>query len=139
MRKILVFLLSVALMSGCASVGHLDRLMTENRQNILKLQIGMTKQEALDVMGNRSATEVYFRNLTGSDQLTVNNPYKSEILQGKDGKTLEILYYYIEKKRVDNIITDDSLTPLVFDNGKLIGWGWGFLQDNINKYEIRIR
>ena len=42
-------------------------------------------------------------------------------------------------KRVDGAITDDALTPLVFDDGKLIGWDSGFLEVNIQKYEIRIR
>ena len=42
-------------------------------------------------------------------------------------------------KRVDGAITDDELTPLVFDDGKLIGWGSSFLEVNIQKYEIRIR
>ncbi len=44
-------------------------------------------------------------------------------------------------KRDDGAITDDELTPLVFDDGKLIGGGWGsgFLEVNVQKYEIRIR
>lgn len=42
-------------------------------------------------------------------------------------------------KRDDGAITDDELTPLVFDDGKLMGWGSGFLEVDIQKYEIRIR
>ncbi len=42
-------------------------------------------------------------------------------------------------KRDDGVITDDELTPVVFDDGKLIGWGSDFLQVKIQKYEIRIR
>ena len=143
MKKLLVWLLYLGLV-GCASVGNLDKLRVENRQNILRIQIGMTKSEVLNIMGNKFATDVYLRNLSGSNQFTVNNPYRSEILQGKD-KVFEIIYYYTDVKKTQQYfgaifsVQDDELTPLVFDNGKLIGWGWSFLQDNVQKYELRMR
>jgi len=75
--------------------------------------------------------------------INANNPYRSEILQGKD-KTFEVLYYYTDIKNYDawygmKGIADDELTPLVFDEGKLIGWGWSYLEANVKKYEIRMR
>ena len=143
MKQIHLFIMAI-LISGCASLGHLDKLRTENRQNILKLTIGMTKQEALETLGNKTATDSY----ANYEKVTASNPYKSEILQGKD-KTFEVIYYLTESKHQKVVdawgwsqaapITEDELTPLIFDNGKLIGWGWSFLQDNINKYEIRMR
>ncbi len=106
----------------------------------MKLSVGMTKQEALEIMGTKKITTyepsaLYLAPLTAQ---AINNPYRSEILQGKD-KTFEVLYYYTDVKQQDGAITDDELTPVVFDNGILIGWGWSFLQDNAQKYEIRIR
>ena len=127
MRKILALLLCLGL-CGCAS---LSGVRTMNRENLLKLSIGMTKQEALNVMGTRS-----FGTYTDG---RINNPYRNEILSNKEGKVFEVLYYYTDAKRIDDAITDDELTPLIFDNGKLIGWGWSFLQDNVQKYELRMR
>jgi len=109
-----------------------------NRTNLLKLSMGMSKAEAITAMGTAPATAYYRDNFGFQQSFTINNPYRSEILQGKD-KTFEVLYYATDVKKDDNAITDDELTPLVFDNGKLIGWGWSFLQDNAQKYEIRIR
>ena len=126
MKKALALLLCLGLF-GCASM---DAIRTTNRENLNKLSIGMTKSEVLSLMGTETIKTMV---------QTITNPYKTEILQGKNGKTLEVLYYYTEIKRTDDIITDDSLTPLVFDNGKLIGWGWSFLQDNVHKYELRMR
>ncbi len=126
MRKCLFILLCLGIV-GCASM---DAIRTSNRENLMELSIGMSKQEVLQIMGTKTIKTMV---------QTINNPYRSEILTGKDGKTLEVLYYYTEIRRTDDIITDDSLTPLVFDNGKLIGWGWSFLTDNIQKYEIRMR
>jgi len=106
----------------------------------------MTKQEVLDLMGAQTATDVYQSSpVYGSIKLTVNNPYRNEILQGKE-KTFEILYYYTDKKMAQGrwwletpTVQDDELTPLIFDKDKLIGWGWSFLKDNLQKYEIRLR
>lgn len=53
-------------------------------------------------------------------------PYRSETLTGKDGKSYEVLYYYTHLKQRDDRITDDELTPLVFQGGKLIGRGYPF-------------
>jgi len=92
----------------------------------------MTKEQVLEIMGTGTIH-------TLSPGGAINNPYKSEVLYGKNGKTLEVLYYYTDIQRADGAITDDELTPLVFDDDILIGWGRGFLQENIKKYEIRIR
>ena len=143
MKKVLIVLMCLGVI-GCVSLGHIDRLRTENRQNLLKLHIGMTKQEVLDIMGYNSAKDLY----ANYEKVTVTNPYKSEILQGKD-KTLEVIYYCTDTKHQTKVdswgwslpspISDDELTPLIFDNNKLIGWGWSFLDNNVQKYELRLR
>lgn len=143
MRKVLYLLILTVLISGCATM-TLSQAVAPNRENLLKLSIGMSKEEALRVMGTTSfsaGTGLFA--IRAADEKTVpstiiNNPYRVEILQGKD-KIFEVLYYVTDDKMGNNIVTDDGLTPLVFDNGKLIGWGRSFLQDNAQKYEIRIR
>ncbi len=68
----------------------------------------------------------------------VNNPYKTEFYKSQ-GRNIETIYYYTEKKKADDCVTDDELTPLVFVDGKLDGWGWSYWQDLVKKYEIRLR
>ena len=126
-----VLVLSV-LAFGCA--GSLDKVRTTNRKRLLKLSIGMTKEQALKIMGTKSGGGRY-------GEPTINSPYKSEILQGRE-KTVEVIYYYTDIKDAfytahEVTITDDELTPLVFENGRLIGWGRSFLESNINKYQIK--
>ena len=138
MKRILLVLLCLGL-TGCVTT--MSDIITPNRENLLKLSIGMNKEEVINIMPKGKGTVVPFAGpYTGliNKGITINNPYRSEILQGKD-KTLEIIYYVTDIKKNDDAITDDELTPLVFDNGKLIGWGWEFLQDHAQKYEIRIR
>jgi hypothetical protein len=131
MKKAVVVSILFVLIAGCTS--SLDRVRTANRRNLLKLSVGMTKEQALAIMGNKSGGGRF-------GEPTVNSPYKSEILQGKD-KTFEVLYYYTDVESTiytanPATITDDELTPLVFDNGRLLGWGTSFLDSNIKKYRI---
>ena len=142
MKKLLLILLCLGLV-GCATI---SAVTTPNRENLMKLSIGMTKDEVIKIMGEDTKTA--YENLAmlknvfswgmGAESQKINNPYRSEILQGKD-KTFEVWYYVTDDKTGKGVITDDCLTPLVFDNGKLIGWGQSFLQDNVQKYEIRVR
>lgn len=130
MRKIKSIILILTLSFSFYSCGiALTNFRHANRQNILKLEIGMTKQDATRIMTTRKISWPL---------LKISNPYKSEILKGKS-KTFEVLYYYTDKKRADDVISDDELTPLVFDGEILIGWGNLFLSETISKYEIRIR
>ncbi len=132
MKNFLVLLLLLVLV-GCASMDNLVKLRYENRKKLMEIKIGMTKEQAMAIMGTKS-----LKDDAASYQRTADNPYRSETLQGKD-KTLEAVFYYTHIRRLDAAITDDELTPLVFDNGKLIGWGWGFLNNQIKKYGIRPR
>ena len=124
MKKVVVVSVLFVLMAGCTS--SLDRVRTANRRNLQKLSVGMTKEQAIATMGHKSGGGRF-------GEPTVNSPYKSEILQGKD-KTFEVLYYYTDVESTvytanPATILDDELTPLIFDNGKLIGWGADFLED----------
>jgi Protein of unknown function (DUF3192) len=114
--------------AGCYTSEYVRSL---NRGNLIQLALGMTKAEVLSTMG----TATYVTD-TG---LTITNPYRSEILRGKNNAVFEILFYYTDVKRADDAITDDELTPVILEEGKVVGWGWLFLQDTANTYELRLR
>ena len=130
MKKALVISVLFMLVAGCTS--SLDRVRTANRRNLLKLSVGMTKERAIAIMGHKSGGGWF-------GEPTVNSPYKSEILQGKD-KNFEVLYYYTDVESTvytanPATVQDNELAPLIFDNGKLIGWGADFLE-GIKKQKI---
>ena len=127
MKKIiLISLLAITItitLTGCVS--SLEKTRTQNRQNILKLSVGMTKPQVIEIMGTKTAGGKF-------GETRVNNPYKSEIIQGKL-KLYGILYYYTDLDSAiytanPSFITDKDLTPLVFQDGRLIGWGKDFLK-----------
>jgi hypothetical protein len=101
----------------------MDQVRNTNRDNLARLSVGMPKSQVLRMMGTRSVE---------TELMAIRNPYKVETLTG-DGKTYEIVFYYTDINKTDGTITDDELTPLVFEAGKLIGWGWSFLNQNVSQ------
>lgn len=136
MKKIL--LISIILVAGCYSYECND-LRNSNRKNLLKLSSGMPKQDVIQLMGECEC-ENKFTNAVGQKWVFISatNPYRNQ-LHASNGKIVEILYYLTDLKNNDRAITDDELTPLFFENDKLIGWGNRYLDEHIEKYELRIR
>jgi hypothetical protein len=102
----------------------MDQVRNTNRDNLARLSVGMSKSQVLKVMGARTVE---------TELMAIKNPYRVETLKASDGKTYEIVSYYTDIKKTDGTITDDELTPLVFEAGKLIGWGWSFLNQNVSQ------
>lgn len=68
-----------------------------NVENSKKLRVGMTKHEVLAVMGE---------------------PLRDETFCKPD-----IWFYYFDTNWFDGFVTEDECFPLVFKDGKLLGWG----------------
>lgn len=108
--KEITHILSVLLfMSGCSHPVYRfqdeKNQVEENRENLAMLEVGMSKQQVLAIMGDKTALRV-----------------------GSKDKTFEMLYYHTDIKGEAGVITErrTELTPLVFDKGKLVGWGGNF-------------
>ena len=80
-------------MVSCSNVGR------ENRSRMMLLKLGMDREQVLSVMGM---------------------PYKNEACRTRGGQAVETLFYGTGSTPV---FPHASLTPLVFENGRLAGWG----------------
>jgi hypothetical protein len=123
MKKLGIHVLILFIIFGCAST--VEQLRTKNRENLLRLSFGMTKFDVLQIMGTETIE-------------SVNNPYRVETPKGKDGSLYEVLFYNTDKKKKGDRITDGDLTPLVFKDNALIGWGWAFLSEVVPNYQYQI-
>jgi len=117
-------LASVLVLFGCSNIylDTSDLLRARNTEGLAKLTAGLGKVTVMEMMGTEPSKGVF---------MWIDDPYRNETLTGKDGKSYEVLYYYTELKQRDDRITDDELTPLVFHDGKLIGWGYPFLDQRV--------
>lgn len=90
---------------------------SRNRANLMKLEIGMTKDRVMQIMGKPDLNEAYL---------------------AADKGTLSILFYYTNRKWADGNVTKDECIPIVFKNDTLIGWGDEFYEKTL-KVELEIK
>ena len=129
MKKVLpLLILCQVILLGCGP--SLSTIQSTNRINLNKISLGMTKKEVLDIMGTTT--------IKIGDGSLLSSPYRSETLF-ENGKNYEIHFFYTDLKKEDGVITDDELTPVVYFEGKVCGYGWFYLKDNIKKYQISIK
>ena len=115
MTRICLLALTLAL-AACGSfyIDPADMFRESNRENLKKLSVGMEKQVAMETMGTEPSRGLF---------MWIDNPHRSEEVTAKNGQRYEALYYYTDMKQRDDKITDDELTLLLFQDGKLVAWG----------------
>jgi outer membrane protein assembly factor BamE (lipoprotein component of BamABCDE complex) len=116
MKKLMFVMFLGVFITGCGYMKGIEA--ASNREKLDKLELGMNQETVREVMGE---------------------PYKIEACE-----LYEAWFYITEwqgaaRPLYDSYTTNDEMTPLVFENGILKGWGSKFLDEHIKKYEIRIR
>ncbi len=112
MKKIF-FVLSAAVCMICLLSACSIQEMRNNRENLQKLQIGMTQDQVREIMGE---------------------PLDEVFSSG------DIWFYYTEYKWMDGMNTRDECTPVMFDeDGKLIGTGYEFYKNELDKNPMNRR
>ncbi|MBW8015071.1 MAG: DUF3192 domain-containing protein [Planctomycetes bacterium] len=117
MKKKIVLMAMLALLVGCqGSPIQTGWEAGGNRKAMLGLSIGQSKADVVEVMGQPRKTEAYSR----------------------DGTNIEFWLYLTEGVGINRKMTDEHFTPLVFENGKLAGWGRNYYVERTQKYDIKI-
>lgn len=123
--KNLILLFVAVVLVGCVGTDY-SAIASGNRILLTKLNIGMSAEDVTKLMGEEPLS---------SD---INQPYRTETSPLSNGTNALIWFYYSDIKTSDGAITDDELTPVVFEKGEVVGWGWTYLDSNYNRYKIKI-
>lgn len=115
-------LLAIIFLSGCATQARqtvhrttADDVRAHNASNLLKLHIGMTRQDVLQVMG--IGTIQTYLPYDYTPYRKIPNPYRTEIKKIGE-KKFELLFYYTDIRKLDHAVTEDELTPIVLGGRK---------------------
>ncbi|MDK9699031.1 MAG: DUF3192 domain-containing protein [bacterium] len=123
MRKYAVasLVILMLLLDGCMILlpGE-SQVRRKNGSRLAELNIGIDKDEAIEIMG----TEM----LLLWNMRMMYNPYRTETVKGADGNLYEVVYYYTRDPQ-KGANKNEELTPLVFKECKLTGWGWTYFND----------
>lgn len=112
MKPVICLALGCALvLSACVSnKTRAERFVAGNRENLSRLELGMTRAQLVQLMGVESV-------------VNLSNPARSESFMGADGKPVEVIYYCVSRK-----CRREGETPIVIADGRVTGWGRGFLE-----------
>ena len=133
MKRILYAFVLLAL-AGCATVSEEPAVSAgsfpKSLRAVTQLQLvqnGMLKAEVRSLFDEKVVIG-YEQDPQGHSYVPIilNNPYRLETVK-KGSKVYEIYYYFTGIKQVDGKVTDDELVPVIFENDKLVGKGWNFV------------
>ena len=132
MKKVFILALC-GLVCGCVTVTKDPKLASkpvavESKQlnSVKNVTSGMSLPKAKKIMGDQIVVGYAKNEQNQYEPLFLKNPYRIEILERED-KTFQVLYYFTHINQSDDIIAEDELTPLVFQNDVLVGKGWDLL------------
>jgi outer membrane protein assembly factor BamE (lipoprotein component of BamABCDE complex) len=112
MKKV-ILIFAVFLLFGCSY----EKIAKKNNELMLTLDRGQTKQEVLKIMGNPSKNEKYFA----------------------DNNEMDVWFYRTSSFVSGGWDSDDYFTPMVFENGKLTGWGNDFYEQRKIDFQAMIK
>ncbi|MEC4727032.1 DUF3192 domain-containing protein [Shewanella sp. D64] len=96
-------------LSGCViNLGESDsgwnsweQTQSANRDNLTKLNLGMSQDQVKVLMGDADFYEAYIQN----------------------EKEVHVLFYRTQRTKEDGKTTKDECTPVVISNNAVVGWG----------------
>jgi hypothetical protein len=128
-QKIQYFLIAVIFLAGCVTVTPKSKAPAGIATGD-QLRLGMSIKEVMAAMGDEVVIG-YERSDDPSGTfvpIIVKQPHRKETLR-TDKRIYRVLYYFSQIRSADDVITDDELTPYIFEFDRYIGKGWGLLED----------
>ena len=133
-RNVLTGTVLAALLAACSPMQ--TDLRQENAVNIGRIEIGMNRQDVMDIMGTGADTvseAVYHEHkLVDYIDLSFSNPYRTEKTE-VGGDRYEVLFFYAMPSGMslgywdthfgEGTVPDWGLTPVILKNGVVVGLG----------------
>jgi hypothetical protein len=127
---ILIIASALVLLTGCGRFysGEYRAAISENQIALQTLRLGMSADEVRRIMGEGEIIRY--------GRLHLIDPWRSESFSLVDGKQVLILFYVTQPPGRHYRPDDRTLTPIIFEDEILMGWGWSFLNQNTDRYQI---
>ncbi|MES2525392.1 MAG: hypothetical protein V4617_22060 [Gemmatimonadota bacterium] len=90
---------------------------------------GMPKDSLAGIIGNGPLTAQF------ADSARLERGFRRSVYI-VDGKQYEVLYYREAPGNVAESVLQAVETPVVLSDGKVLGWGWKFYNEAMEKYNL---
>ncbi len=117
-----------------------DEVGSYNQANLLKVDLGASKNKVMEVMGGVQKIQTYITTsfVTKKEDIIINNPLGRDFKTDTAGNTMEILWYYTDVNKADGNITKAEQTPIILEKNAVVGMGWDFYEDYAKRKGITI-
>ena len=117
-----------------------DEVGSYNQANLLKVDLGASKNKVMEVMGRVQKIQTYITTsfVTKKEDIIINNPLGRDFKTDTAGNTMEILWYYTDVNKADGNITKAEQTPIILEKNAVVGMGWDFYEDYAKRKGISI-
>jgi hypothetical protein len=128
--RVCVLLGALTALCSCGSynLSNYRAAITDNQRATQQLQLGMSGSQVRATLGEGEVVSY--------KKLQLVDPWRSESFVLTDGKHVAILYYITEQPRSYGRPNDESLTPIVLENDRVVGWGWSYLRRQSDRYGV---
>ncbi|HEV8506967.1 MAG TPA: DUF3192 domain-containing protein [Chitinophagaceae bacterium] len=111
-----------------------------NQANLLKVDLGVSKNKVLEVMGGVQKIQTYIATsfMTKKESIIINNPFNREFKTDSAGNTIEIVWYYTNINKAEGDITKEQQTPIILEKNAVVGMGWDFYEGYARRKGIAI-
>jgi hypothetical protein len=100
--------------------------LTEQKENISLIENDMTPEKVKEIMGPSLQVKVpKIGRMKALSKLFKQPEHKDQFNRDPE-KKITILWYFTTPKDQNGIITKSECTPILFENGIVIGKGWKF-------------
>ena len=123
MKKIF-FIPIVLILSGCVTAGQ-SPAKTLTRYN--HVSTGMTVDQVEAVIGETVVVGYDVDQETGRTSPITEKSLQREQKIQKNGRMYDVKFYLTHIRQSDDRVTDDELTPFIFEDGRLKARGWYYL------------
>ena len=120
--------LSLVILASLALAACGDREIGASR--LKKTHAGMPRDSVLEVLGRGMVAA------TGADTARVVDGHHRQAFF-INGKTIEVIWVRETAASVNDPLTKDVATPVVFADDKLAGWGWKYYADGGAKLGLK--
>lgn len=102
--------------------------LVEQNDKIAQLSNGLSLTEVKEIMGPPVTVIILkAKNIKALNQL-FKQPESLNKYKGNPKITVDILWYFSTPKDQNGLISKSECTPILFENGFLVGKGWGFFK-----------